>query len=117
MSESNRYDFHRGLDIPTPTGTPVFAIADGKVYKAGTDVVGYDEPMVMLRHFRSGYEGDKCGESGGCLHSVYLHLSSVIAQAGTNISQGDLIGYTGASASNFEHLHFEIREANASDRS
>jgi murein DD-endopeptidase MepM/ murein hydrolase activator NlpD len=42
-------------------------------------------------------------------------LSSVIAQAGTNISQGDLIGYTGASASNFEHLHFEIREANASD--
>ena len=115
VSENNRYDFHRGLDIPTVTGTPVFAIADATVYKSGTKVTGYDDPMVMLRHFRSGYTGDKCGESGGCLHSVYLHLSSVLVQAGTKISQGDLIGYSGASASGFEHLHFEIREANASD--
>ncbi|WP_372877947.1 M23 family metallopeptidase, partial [Pseudomonas sp.] len=30
-SDNYRYDFHRGLDIGTATGTPIFAITDGVV--------------------------------------------------------------------------------------
>ena len=115
VSENKRYDFHRGLDIPTPTGTPIFAVTDGTVYKAGENVSGYSDPMIMLRHFRAGSTATNCGESGGCFHSVYLHLSSVKVKAGDTLSQGDLIGYSGQSVSGFEHLHFEIREAKAKD--
>ena len=29
VSENDRYDFHRGIDLGTPEWTPVFAITDG----------------------------------------------------------------------------------------
>lgn len=32
-----RYDFHRGVDIPTPEGTPVHAIDGGSVRIAGSN--------------------------------------------------------------------------------
>ena len=74
VSENERYDFHRGLDIPTPIGTPVFAIADGVVRIAG-DNPSYSDPLVQLRHFRS---GETSCSSAGCYHSNYMHLSSVV---------------------------------------
>ncbi len=110
-SENSRYDFHRGIDIPTPIGTPVFAIADGEVIIAGNHS-GYSDPLVQLRHFRPGLAS--C--SGvGCYHSNYMHLSGWAVAADDVISKGDLIGYTGESASGFDHLHFELRDAPADD--
>src|SRR4051794_27478264 len=48
-SENDRYDWHRGIDIPTPCHTPIKAIADGKIRLAG-DVSGYQDTMVQIRH-------------------------------------------------------------------
>ena len=53
-SENDRYDFHRGIDIATDEGTPVFAIADGVVKIAG-DHSSYSDPLVQIRHYRPGY--------------------------------------------------------------
>jgi len=114
VSEDYRYDFHRGIDIPTPIDTPVFAIADGIVKKAGKDE-SYNDPIIILRHFRSGYTGTSCSKSGGCYHSLYLHMNTVEVNKNDHISKGDLIGYSGASESGFEHLHFEIRQAPSND--
>ena len=50
-SDSGRYDFHRGVDLATPTGTPVFAVAGGTVIIAGNHP-SYSDPLVQLRHFR-----------------------------------------------------------------
>ncbi len=111
-SDSNRYDFHRGVDLATPIGTPIFAITDGVVQHAGVHPE-YDDPVIRIRHFRPG--ATSC--SGvGCYESQYLHVSGWVVAAGQNAVKGQLIGYSGASsATGFEHLHFEVRDAPASD--
>ncbi len=111
VSGNYRYDFHRGIDIPAAFGTPVFAVTGGEVRIAGNNG-GYSDPLVQLRHFRPG--AISC-TSAGCYHSNYMHLSSWVVTAGETVNKGQLLGYTGISASGFEHLHFEIRNAPASD--
>ena len=110
-SANDRYDFHRGIDLAAGYGTPVFAMADGIVRIAGVHSA-YEDPLVQLRHFRPGASG--CSGTG-CYHTNYMHLSDWTVAAGDTVSKGGLIGYTGASASGFEHLHFEIRNATPDD--
>lgn len=110
---SGKYDFHRGLDIDTPSNTPVFAIADGEVRGISS---GSTNITLTLRHWPSGYTS--CGSAGGCYHSRYVHLSSVATglAVGGEVDKGDLIGYSGASsATATPHLHFEIRDAPSND--
>lgn len=112
-SQNDRYDFHRGVDIATPTGTPIFAISDGEVKIAG-DHSSYSDPLIKLRHYRPG--ATTCSNGGGCYHSYYLHISDWVVAVDDAVQKGQLIGYTGASgASGFQHLHFELRDAPAFD--
>ncbi len=98
-SEGYRYDWHRGVDIPLPFGSPVYAVADGTVRLAGDDP-NYSDPLVQLRH----------GSSAPYLYSNYMHLGSVVVSPGDLVTVGDLIGYSGQSASGFAHLHLEFRD-------
>ncbi len=110
-SEDSRYDFHRGVDIATPIGTPFFAIADGIVVIAGTHS-SYTDPLVSLRHFRP---GETSCNLNGCYRSQNLHINSWVVNTSDHVVKGQLLGYTGASGSGFEHLHFEVRDAPAFD--
>ncbi len=110
-SENYRYDYHRGIDIPTEIGTPIFAIADGIVKIAGNHSA-YSDALVQLRHYRPGYSS--CYKVG-CYYSNYIHLQSWTVSANQSVSKGDLIGYTGESVSGFAHLHFEIRDSPSFD--
>lgn len=107
-SDNYRYDFHRGIDITTPVGTPIFAISDGTVRIAGNHP-GYHDPMIQLRHKRPG--ASDC--SGGCYYSNYNHLSSWVVSEGASVTRGQLIGYTGANEAGHPHLHFEVRDVPA----
>lgn len=108
-SEGYRYDFHRGLDIPAEEGTPLFAIADGKVLKAGS-YSSYTDPLIQVQHKRPGYKS--CSGGGGCYTSHYMHVSGWVVSEGDTVAKGDLIGYSGvSSAGQHAHLHFEIRDA------
>jgi hypothetical protein len=97
-SEGFRYDWHRGLDIPVPTGTLAYAAVDGKVRCAGDKSCGYSDRIVQLEH------------EDGCYYCNYLHLSTTTVITGDWVTQGETVGTTGASVSGFEHLHFEIRQ-------
>jgi len=74
---------HYGLDIAAPTGTPVFAPADGLVTMAHPDMY-YSGGTLILDH-------------GQGLSSTFLHLSKILVEAGVFVKQGDLIARIGAS--------------------
>jgi len=88
--------FHAGLDIGAGWGSPIVAAADGQVVGAGWGG-GYGRE-VQIAH-------------GGGLTSIYGHMSQIVAQPGSYVRAGQLIGYVGSSGlSTGPHLHFEVRQ-------
>ena len=90
---------HTAVDYAAPTGTEVYAIGDGTVTKCGWDGSGGGN-RIRIKHMR-GYE------------SSYMHLSRFAKgiKAGSRVSQGQLIGYVGATGTaTGPHLDFRIWE-------
>ena len=88
---------HTGVDFAAPRGTPIWATADGVVEYAG--VKGGYGNMIEIRH------------SGG-ITTLYGHMSSFAsgARRGTRVSQGQIIGYVGATGwATGPHLHYEFK--------
>jgi murein DD-endopeptidase MepM/ murein hydrolase activator NlpD len=89
--------FHAGLDIGAGWGSPIVAAADGQVTGAGW-AGGYGRE-VQIAH-------------GGGIVSLYGHMSEIVAQPGSFVHAGQLIGYVGSSGlSTGPHLHFEVRQS------
>ncbi len=94
------YEFHRGIDIPAPYGTPIVASKGGKVITA-TGHYSYGN-HVVIDH---GLNGNGVGES-----TLYAHMSSIAVSVGQYVNQGDVIGYVGSTGySTGNHTHFEVR--------
>lgn len=87
-------EVHRGVDIALPIGTPVRAMAPGRVRFAGTmDGLGQ---VVWIDH-------------GGAVLSVYAHLSRLDVEPGQPVGGGEVIALSGASGRvSGPHLHFEV---------
>jgi len=88
-------DFHRGIDIAAPYGTPVAAAADGIVVAA--EYRGTYGNMILISH-------------AGGISTVYAHLSGFAVGPGDTVSQGEVIGWIGMTGlTTGPHLHFEVR--------
>ena len=88
--------FHAGVDIGAGWGSPIVAAADGQVVGAGWSG-GYGRE-VQIAH-------------GSGIVSLYGHMSEIVAQPGSFVHAGQLIGYVGSSGlSTGPHLHFEVRQ-------
>jgi murein DD-endopeptidase MepM/ murein hydrolase activator NlpD len=86
---------HAGIDIGAPSGTPIHAAA------AGT---------VVLAAWTGGYGNYTCIDHGSGLATCYAHQSSYAVSSGSQVSQGQVIGYVGNTGHSFgAHLHFEVR--------
>ncbi len=86
---------HKGVDFAGPSGTDLFATADGVVKKAGWQS-GYGR-IVIIEHAYG-------------IESRYAHLSKIRVKAGQKVSRGDHIGDMGASGRvTGVHLHYEVR--------
>jgi murein DD-endopeptidase MepM/ murein hydrolase activator NlpD len=89
---------HTGIDFAAACGTPVYAAAAGTVFSAGWANDGGGN-NVKISH------GVVQGNS---LTTVYYHNSSVTVSAGQQVSQGQLIGYSGTTGNSTGcHSHFE----------
>lgn len=94
-----RGKMHNGMDIAVPVGTPIYAVADGKVEVSVGD---------QGRSKKSYGNYIKVGHDGG-YSTLYGHLSEVYVKAGEQVVQGQLIGATGNTGSSTgPHLHFEF---------
>jgi murein DD-endopeptidase MepM/ murein hydrolase activator NlpD len=100
---TNYSTVHQGADLRAKIGTPVYAISDGKVVWGEGKTLYLEGPMVAIDH-------------GNGIISKYLHLSKVLAQAGSMVKKGDIIGYSGDQGADVKgaHLHFAIKVGNAS---
>jgi murein DD-endopeptidase MepM/ murein hydrolase activator NlpD len=86
---------HTGIDLAAPTGTPVYATADGVVSRAD---------------WYSSYGLYIAVEHGASMQTRYAHLSRVAVTVGDSVKKGDLIGYVGSTGrSTGPHLHYEVR--------
>ena len=103
-AESLRFDFHRGIDIPVPVGTNAFAVDAGVVFRAGLYPGLYKDRIIQIKH--TGWDPL---DSSLDHYSTYLHMHDAAVGEGDTVAAGQLVGHTGASASGFAHLHFEIR--------
>ena len=91
------YDFHNGIDIGAPTGTPIKAALSGRVVGVGDNGRYAYGKWVAIDH------GDKS------ITTLYGHMSLQKVKVGQEVATGDLIGYVGSTGySTGPHLHFTI---------
>jgi murein DD-endopeptidase MepM/ murein hydrolase activator NlpD len=89
-------EFHTGIDIAAPWGTPVEAPADGRVIYAGQ--MPANGMLLVLDH-------------GNGFSTTYSHLSSYAVRAGERVHRGQIIARVGSTGwSTGPHLFFEVRE-------
>jgi murein DD-endopeptidase MepM/ murein hydrolase activator NlpD len=97
---SGQWKQHTGVDFAAAMGTPIHAAADGVVDFSGVQN-GYGN-VVVVKHW-SGYS------------TAYAHMSRFEpgVRKGSHVSQGDVIGYVGATGwATGPHLHYEFRVNN-----
>lgn len=96
-------DFHKGLDLSAPTGTPVYSTADGVVTFAGRYPLSQSVSwwrfgnVVVIKH------SDR-------FITIYAHCDTVRVRAGQQVTQGQVIATVGNTGwSTNSHLHYEVR--------
>lgn len=90
---SNNWESENAVDLPTPKGTPVYAVQDGTIGKQiGSLGSGGRFAGLRLHLVTDGNE------------FYYAHLSRLIVKAGEHVHAGQLLGYSGV-ANGVAHLH------------
>jgi murein DD-endopeptidase MepM/ murein hydrolase activator NlpD len=88
---------HLGLDFTAPSGTPIYATADGVVESAKYNTGGFGNCVIINHGY--GYE------------TLYGHMMKIKAVAGNKIKRGEVIGYVGNTGkSTGPHCHYEVHK-------
>jgi murein DD-endopeptidase MepM/ murein hydrolase activator NlpD len=86
--------YHTGVDFAMPTGTPVLAVADGKIENANW---GKSYGLQVVEKVEGGWV-------------IYAHLNALRVKPGAMVKKGQIIGEVGSTGnSTGPHLHFEMR--------
>ncbi len=87
-------NFHRGLDLRSPMGTPIHAPAAGTVM------------VAQMFRLHGGTVGIDHGQG---VTSHYLHMSRISAKEGQQVKPGDILGYVGSTGfATGPHLHWGL---------
>ena len=87
--------FHNGIDMAAPNGSPILAAESGTVIAAA-----YSSSMgnyIMINH-------------GNGLYTIYMHASALYVSTGQTVTRGQKIAAVGSTGrSTGPHLHFSVR--------
>jgi septal ring factor EnvC (AmiA/AmiB activator) len=93
----NVYTVNNGIDIAVAVGTPVRAVARGRVDYTSEDYGSFG-PIVIVNH-------------GDGYYTLYGHLSEIHVSVGQEVAAGAAIGRSGEEGSlKGPMLHFEVRK-------
>jgi murein DD-endopeptidase MepM/ murein hydrolase activator NlpD len=96
-------DFHKGLDLSAPTGTAIYATADGTVTFAGRYPLAQSVAWWRFGNVVVVNHADR-------FITIYAHCDSIKVRAGDSVKQGETIATVGSTGwSTNSHLHYEIR--------
>jgi len=96
-------DFHKGLDLSAPTGTQVYATADGVVTFAGRYPLGQSVNWWRFGNVVTIKHSDR-------FITIYAHCDTVRVREGQTVAQGEVIATVGSTGwSTNSHLHYEVR--------
>ncbi len=89
---------NNGIDIEAPTGTPVHAVARGRVDYTSDDFAAFGQ-VIIVNH-------------GDGYYTLYGHLSEILVRQGQEVQGGQTIGRVGDSGTSLKGtvLHFEVRK-------
>ncbi len=91
--------FHRGIDIPAPYGTEIYAVNDGTVVECSYNYA--DGYYITISH-------------GGGVASFYSHLSRYRVNVGDKVTRGQVIANVGTSGyTTGPHLNLNVYENNS----
>ncbi|MBD5551857.1 MAG: peptidoglycan DD-metalloendopeptidase family protein [Lachnospiraceae bacterium] len=89
--------FHNGIDLASPNGSPILAAYDGEVVAAAYS--GSMGNYVMIDH-------------GDSLYTIYMHASALYVSKGDIVAKGEQIAAVGSTGrSTGPHLHFSVRKS------
>jgi peptidase M23-like protein len=101
---TNRWDFHDGIDLPAKRGTKIYAVRDGTVLFADEkNKDGYSSRHIVL---------EVHDPNDGLIYLVHLHLDSIdgAVTPGVKVVQGQVMGTVGddGTSPGNTHLHLEF---------
>lgn len=113
---------HRGIDFACPVGTPVSAMVDGIIFRAGWERDPIMEPNYKsigfgMRVWQTFFVNDEK------FFAWYGHLSQIFVNEGDKIKAGDVVGLSGATGRTYSnhqdgpapHLHVQVRKCDTND--
>ncbi len=106
---NGKRDPHHGVEFVNEIGTPILAVADGRVIHAAEDRPAIYAPweryygnLIVVEH--------DLPELDQLLYTLYAHLTSFAVEEGEVVEAGQPIGNVGMSGKAIgPHLHFEVR--------
>jgi len=98
---------HPGIDFKMPPGTPIRAIAGGRVHAIEYQPEGLGK-YVVIEH--------RLPATGERIFSIYGHMDAITARTGDEVQPGDDIGTVGQTGIvTLPHLHLQIDRDDGSE--
>lgn len=101
---NGKYNLHKGIDLPSAEGTPIYATKDGTVKSVVNYVSGFEYNSygnyVLIEH-----------NDGSQTRYAHMQLGSIpdSITVGATVNQGEFIGNIGNTGESYgAHLHYEV---------
>jgi murein DD-endopeptidase MepM/ murein hydrolase activator NlpD len=95
------WEFHTGIDIRAPMGTPVCAPMAGTVIETGNAAGGSDRDRIFGNYIIIRHNSEYT--------TLYGHLSQILVRPGQRVTVGTVIGKSGDTGeATGPHLHFTV---------